>query len=86
MTYVVIFTPHADKQLEALPTALQTRIAMKVRLLSRNPPPPGIKAIQGADASTYRLRIGDYRVIYTVHDGMVVVTVVRIAHRREVYR
>ena len=56
-----------------------------LRGLEADPRPPGSLKLQGSEA-LYRIRIGDYRVVYEIHEAVLVVLVVRIAHRREIYR
>jgi mRNA interferase RelE/StbE len=55
-----------------------------IRNLSANPRPAGCKKLKGLDA--WRIRVGDYRVIYEIHDDVLVVLVIRVAHRGEVYK
>ena len=81
--YTVLILPSAQKQLNKLPNAIATRIEDKMMELEQDPRPPGCKKLKGRDA--YRIRIGDYRVIYEIHDGRLVVTVITIGHRKEVY-
>lgn len=63
----------------------QQRIRAAIDLLAENPRPPSCVALQG-EAGVYRVRVGDYRIVYEVFDRVLVVQVVRIGHRREVYR
>ena len=72
-----------QKQLHKLPNAIASRIEDKLLELESDPRPPGCKKLRGRDA--WRIRIGDYRAIYEIHDGRLVVTVITIGHRREVY-
>jgi mRNA interferase RelE/StbE len=81
--YTVLILPSAQKQLNKLPNAIATRIEDKMMELEGDPRPAGCKKLKGRDA--WRIRIGDYRVIYEIHDGRLVVTVITIGHRREVY-
>jgi mRNA interferase RelE/StbE len=81
--YTVQILPSAQKQLDKLPNAIATRIEDKMMELEQEPRPPGCKKLKGRDA--YRIRIGDYRVIYEIQDGRLIVTVITIGHRREVY-
>ena len=83
--YQITFSPAAYRQLEVLPKPDQRRIRERIDRLSTNPRPPGAKAIQGG-GGILRIRVGDYRVIYKVEDDLLVVLVIRIGHRREVYR
>jgi mRNA interferase RelE/StbE len=81
--YTVLILPSAQKQLSKLPNAIASRIEDKLLELEADPRPPGCKKLRGHDA--WRIRIGDYRAIYEIHDGRLVVTVITIGHRREVY-
>ena len=69
----------------ALSLPLQKRIDTRIRVLSENPRPSGIKKLAG-DENLYRLRVGDYRIIYQIQDKALLVLVIKISHRREVYR
>ena len=70
--------------MDILPNAFHKRIAAKIVGLGDNPRPSGCKKLSGTDG--YRIRIGNYRVVYTIDDKAALVTVVGIGHRREVYR
>ena len=83
--YRIVFTPAAERAFFAMSKDVQRRIDQRLLALQDNPRPPGIKALKG-DAGIYRLRVGDYRVLYKVHDDQVVVVIVTVGHRREVYR
>lgn len=81
--YNVLILPSAQKQLVKLPNAIATRIEGKLLELEQDPRPLSCKKLKGRDA--WRIRIGDYRVIYEINDGRLIVTVIAIGHRREVY-
>ena len=83
--YRVFFKPSADRQLRKLLDALQRRIVAEVEMLVRNPRPKGVVKMAGCD-NLWRIRIGDYRVVYEIHDDRLIVLVLRIAHRKDVYR
>jgi len=83
--YLIEFRPRAFRQLAALPKPAQRRILNRIEGLARDPRPRGSRKLTGADR-TWRIRIGDYRVVYDVLDKKLVVLVVRVAHRREAYR
>jgi mRNA interferase RelE/StbE len=85
VSYTVEFLPSAQRELAALPRDVQRRIANRVDALREDPRPPGARQLQGEDR-LYRLRVGDYRVIYSIESRRLVVVVVKIGHRREVYR
>jgi mRNA interferase RelE/StbE len=83
--YAVSFRRSAEKDLRKLDDAVQRRVLRVVDGLASEPRPPGCRKLQGGEHA-FRIRFGDYRVIYTVDDGVKMVTVERIRHRREVYR
>jgi mRNA interferase RelE/StbE len=85
MTYRIDWRPTALKALQALPNDTARRIARKVSALADDPRPNGSEELAGGE-DEYRIRAGGYRVIYGVDDGAVIVLVLRIGHRREVYR
>lgn len=86
MTYTVELSATAWKQLAAIDRVTQTRIRERLEALAENPHPPGAKKLQGREGDSWRIRIGDYRAVYTVENDRLYVLVVRIGHRREVYR
>jgi mRNA interferase RelE/StbE len=85
VAYTVELSNRAKRDLAALSAEVQTRIVKALRTLEANPQPPGVGKLKGED-SAYRLRVGDYRVLYEVHDKRLLVLVVKIGHRRDVYR
>jgi mRNA interferase RelE/StbE len=85
VAYRVELTTKARRELAALPRDAQERIDARILALSEEPRPSGSKKLEGID-DLYRIRVGDYRIVYRVDDKVVVVLVVRIGHRREVYR
>jgi mRNA interferase RelE/StbE len=85
MRYALEFTTSALREFRALERQVQRRITEKITALCDEPFPNGSKKLQGKPDHS-RIRVGDYRVIYRVDGRRVVVVIVRIAHRREVYR
>jgi mRNA interferase RelE/StbE len=81
----VLLERAVERDLKALSRAVYQRIVSHLQALSQNPRPPGCKKITGS-RSDWRIRIGDYRVIYEIDDRAKVVKVMRIRHRREAYR
>ena len=75
----------ARKEALALPRDVQERIRPVVTALADQPRPHGCEKLKGAE-DYYRIRVGDYRVVYHVDDGELTITVTRIKHRRDVYR
>ena len=84
MAYQVTVTPAADHVIAKLPRDVRRRIADRLVALADNPQPPGSIKLTGEDA--YRIRVGDYRIIYTIQDDRLIVLVIDIGHRRDVYR
>ncbi len=85
MTYAVIWQPQASKQAESLDYTIARRIHQAVGKLASAPRPSGCTKLAGA-ADLWRIRVGQYRVVYAIRDRELVVLVVRVGHRREVYR
>lgn len=83
-SYKLLVTRSAAKELEAIPSKDRGRIITRIRGLADEPRPAGAEKLSGEDK--YRIRQGDYRVLYEIEDRQLIVTVVRIGHRREVYR
>lgn len=79
------FARSATKDLRAIDRQWIPRIMAAIESLAEDPRPVGCKKLAGSE-HTYRIRVGDYRVIYDIHDGELVVFVVRVRHRRDVYR
>lgn len=88
MRYTVFIGRRAQKQLKSLPATIQERIAESIGMLGNNPDNPAlnVKALTNDPESQYRLRVGSYRVKYDRDDGIKIVEVVRIGHRKDVYR
>jgi len=85
-SYRVLIKPSAAKEIEAVdPKKDRQRIVAGIRSLADDPRPPGCEKLAGQD-DRYRIRGGRYRVIYSVGDGELLVVVVRVGHRKAVYR
>jgi mRNA interferase RelE/StbE len=82
--YKVSIKPSAAKEIEALPKKDRIRVIKRIKDLSENPRPPGCEKLSGNDK--YRVRQGQYRIVYSISDEELVVLVVKVANRREVYR
>jgi mRNA interferase RelE/StbE len=79
------FTPRAERDFKSLSRSIRGRIARRIESLAQNPYPQGIKKIEGED-EFYRLRVGDYRILYQVKKKVLLVLVVGIGRRRDIYR
>jgi mRNA interferase RelE/StbE len=86
MPYRIEWTAPAERELRKLDRAVARRILVAVTKLGVEPRPHGARSLTGYPAGTTRIRVGDYRVVYVIDDGVVTVTVVRVARRRDVYR
>lgn len=84
VTYQVELTKKASKQLAKLSEDIQQRIKIKVQELAENPRPSGVVKLENSD-NKYRIRVGNYRVLYEIQDDLLIVSVIRVGHRREVY-
>jgi len=85
LAYRIEFTPRAVREIKALDRPIRSRIARRINTLAQNPHPQGIKKIGGED-ELYRLRVGDYRILYQVKAKLLLVLIIGIGHGREVYR
>jgi mRNA interferase RelE/StbE len=82
--YRILIKPTAGKELNKIPKKDLSRITAKIESLSENPRPPGCEKLAVQDA--YRIRHGSYRIIYTIEDDKLIIFVIKIGHRRDVYR
>lgn len=83
-SYRVEVKPSAKKELERLSHQVIARITRRLEALASNPRPPGCKKLKGGDKE-WRIRVGDYRVVYTIDDQELLVQATRVRHRSEVY-
>ncbi len=83
MTYQVVLSPSAIRQLRKFDSDVRRRIQAALELLAENPQPPAAtRLVRGADE--WRVRTGDYRIIYEIQEGQLLILVLRVGHRREV--
>ena len=85
MPYTVQLAPAAKRQLRKLDRSIQERVVRRLEKLEKDPRPPGVEKMEG-DESTYRIRMGEYRIVYEIRDKVLVVLVLKVGHRREIYR
>ncbi len=83
-SYKLVFKKSVAKDLRTIPDPDLKRILARMRTLAEDPRPPGTEKLSGEDK--YRLRQGNYRILYTVNDADICVVIVKVSHRREVYR
>ena len=84
MSYRVIIPKPVQKQLSNLSQKIRSRLLAKIRLLGDNPLPDGVKKLKGYE-DTYRIRVGNYRIIYEIKDREMVVLILSSVHRKDVY-
>jgi len=82
--YEVVLTRAAERKFAALPKAIAPQIGARLETLAEDPRPHGVKKLRGED-DLYRVRVGDYRVVYTIADERLVVLVVNLGHRKDIY-
>jgi mRNA interferase RelE/StbE len=85
MTYQVVVPKTVRKQIDALPADMLDRAEEVIRDLAEDPRPDGVIKMKGSD-QTYRIRIGNYRIVYEIYDKRLVLLILQCKHRREVYR
>jgi mRNA interferase RelE/StbE len=86
MAYAIEFSPTAQRQLRQLHQTNQKRVLRRIGRLEKQPRPRSAKKLQGSKEPLFRIREGDYRIVYTIEDERLIVLVIRIGHRSEVYR
>jgi len=84
MTYAVRISPTAERQLRKFDPQVRRRVQAAIDLLATNPRPPKATQLVGG-AGEWRVRTGDYRIIYEIHEDRLVVLVLRVGHRRDIY-
>jgi mRNA interferase RelE/StbE len=85
MTYKIHIAAEAENTLLSLPRKIQRQISEKIDMLAQNPRPPGVKKLKGL-ADLYRISSGDYRIVFRIHHKKLLVLVVRIGHRSDIYQ
>ncbi len=85
MSYQVEFSKRATKQFKAISLEIQLRLRPKIDALADEPRPSGVVKLSG-EADLYRIRVGDYRVVYRVEDENLIVLIIKLGHRNEIYR
>jgi mRNA interferase RelE/StbE len=85
MSYTIVIKPAARKELEKIEKPMRVRIIETISALSDNPRPAGCKKLVNFE-SYYRIRVGDYRIIYAIGDKELIVEIVKVGNRRDVYR
>ena len=84
MKYKIIVAEKLEKQLKKISNKIAKKIMMKIEDLSNNPRPHDVKKLKGKNL--YRIRQGQYRIVYKIEDNVLLILIVDIAHRKEIYR
>jgi mRNA interferase RelE/StbE len=82
--YSIVFARSARKELEALPEAIALRILARIESLAEDPRPRGCLKLSGSD-NLWRIRVGDYRVVFSINDPDLLIDVIAVRHRRDAY-
>ncbi len=85
MKYRIELSPTAESQFKKLPKEVQVRLKHRIDILAENPFPRGVKKLS-AQENFYRLRIGDYRIIYQVQGKALLILILKLGHRKNIYR
>lgn len=85
MSYHLVIANSAKRDMRHLEPSLQQRVAIRLQILSDTPRPSGVKKLRDRE-NQWRIRVGDYRVIYEIDDDEHLIVILRIKHRREAYR
>ncbi|MGO4590707.1 type II toxin-antitoxin system RelE family toxin [Paenarthrobacter sp. 2TAF44] len=81
----IAYTATAAKQIRKLDRSAQVRVLKTVEILGATPRPPKATQLVGGDGQ-WRIRVGDYRIVYEIHDHELLILVVKVGHRKEIYR
>jgi mRNA interferase RelE/StbE len=85
MKYSINFTKSAFKELEKLPKDIQSNVAEHIVQLADEPRPKGCKKLRG-DENHWRIRVGNFRIVYFIEDNILTINIIRIRHRKDVYK
>ena len=84
--YRITFKKSAAKELEHLPAKIVKNISPAINNLSENPRPDGCKKLKGSQEGAWRIRIGDYRVLYIIDDIVRIIDIQKVGHRKDIYK
>lgn len=83
--YRIQFSRSAEKELFALPSAITKRLVKAIDHLEANPRPSGCKKLKGSSEHLWRIRVGDYRIVYSIEDVLLIVDIRKVGHRKDIY-
>ncbi len=84
--YTISIKPSALKEISKLPKPIIKKVENAIDNLAANPRPDGVKKLKGTTENLYRIRIGNYRIVYIIDDVIRIVNISRVGHRRDIYR
>lgn len=84
--YEITFKKKASKELAQLSSVILSKVVSSIDNLASDPRPSGSKKLKGSDEDMWRIRVGDYRVIYVIDDEIRIVNIRKVGHRKDVYR
>ncbi len=84
--YTVDFAPRTEDQLNLIPKHTRKLILDRIDKLKENPRPENVEPLHGADKGLFRIRQGDYRIVYSIQDQKLLILIVRVVNRKEVYK
>lgn len=85
-TYKIEFAPRIEKQLALIPKAIRNQIFDRIEKLKKNPRAENVEPLHDSEIGFFRVRQGDYRIVYSIQDKYLLVLIVRVVHRKEVYK
>jgi mRNA interferase RelE/StbE len=85
VVYRIEIKPAARKALAALPKTVGERLDEQIQTLAHNPRPPGCKVLKGKLKGLYRIRSGEFRIVYQIADDRLIVTIIKVGDRRDIY-
>lgn len=83
--YRIVVSHSAEKEMDRLPVSVNRRMGVVINSLSNNPRPRGSKKLKGTKENIWRVRVGDYRVIYGINDEIKIIDIRKVGHRRDIY-
>ncbi len=86
MSYSVSLRRSALKELQSLPKTAVQKVSGAIDKLAENPRPDGVKKLKGSEEDLYRIRVGDFRIVYSIEDEIKIVDIRKIGHRKDIYR
>lgn len=84
--YQITFKQSANKELQQIPKSVIGKIVDAIQGLETEPRPVGVKKLKGSNEDLYRIRVGDYRIIYAISDTIKIVNIRKIGHRKDIYK